>query len=562
MPAGYQLLPSPAFDETEGAPLVVDWDVNGDGEIGGVPAEGPQYYDQWSKTVANTPGRNENMLRQAKQDHVRTFDEFAPADPSVELKRVVGRGLSTPDHIRESLISCSSGPGPGECFTEETIEYTDGDGQGREGGDGTVPLHSADLVGTSQPESNSSVRHVEDVKHLELAANMSVLGEAIEYFGEGQTQSKGARSFSTASDTGSINGSEPSELSGVELETIGSFKGYVEDRSGNVLGAKPGLPEGVIAEDIPGGLYNRISQTQSFFLNRAGEYTGKLKVTGAKAIRLRVRTYADNVVNGQAIFRVDQASLPEGSTLRLDFATADESLAELRLRVDEDADGSVDRRLPPDSTVTGPATSDTDPPETSATYEEINLDAGRVKLSATDREGGSDIAETYYSVGRGGAFKPYKGPFTTSLGTVVRFHSVDNAGNIESIDELRVGKRPHSCTITGTEGNDVIIGTPGDDAICLLDGNDVVRAGAGDDTVKGGPGNDVIRGEAGNDEFSGSSGNDVIDGGDGKDTMYAGPGNDVLKGRDRVKGNDSLNGGPGRDACRVDPRDKVRNCDP
>jgi len=121
------------------------------------------------------------------------------------------------------------------------------------------------------------------------------------------------------------------------------------------------------------------------------------------------------------------------------------------------------------------------------------------------------------------------------------------------------------CTITGTNGDDVIVGTPGDDIICALDGADIIDGGDGDDTIfggrgadtiDGGDGDDIIHGRRGADELTGGRGGDEIHGGKGNDTvngrngadlLYGGDGNDIIRGG---KGNDTGDGGPGTDTCR------------
>jgi Ca2+-binding RTX toxin-like protein len=57
-------------------------------------------------------------------------------------------------------------------------------------------------------------------------------------------------------------------------------------------------------------------------------------------------------------------------------------------------------------------------------------------------------------------------------------------------------------------------------------------------------GNDVLVGYAGNDSLSGGAGNDTLLGGDGNDTLLGGDGNDILVGG---SGDDILTGGVGND---------------
>ena len=120
------------------------------------------------------------------------------------------------------------------------------------------------------------------------------------------------------------------------------------------------------------------------------------------------------------------------------------------------------------------------------------------------------------------------------------------------------------CTITGSEGPDVIDGTNGDDVICGLGGNDVINAGNGNDVVYGGEGNDSLFGGNGDDVLDGGAGADQIDAGNGVDSLVGGSSDDVLMGGngndalagmagndvlDGGKGDDDLTGGPGFDAA-------------
>lgn len=112
-----------------------------------------------------------------------------------------------------------------------------------------------------------------------------------------------------------------------------------------------------------------------------------------------------------------------------------------------------------------------------------------------------------------------------------------------------------ACDITGTPGNDVLVGTSADEVICGLGGNDVIRGGGGDDilkgaggndTIYGGGGSDTIKGGAGKDQLYGQSGPDTLIGGKGKDRLFGGNGPDVLSGG---RGSDYGNGGGGSDTC-------------
>ena len=74
---------------------------------------------------------------------------------------------------------------------------------------------------------------------------------------------------------------------------------------------------------------------------------------------------------------------------------------------------------------------------------------------------------------------------------------------------IRLGAMPAdaapSCTVRGTQGNDVLTGGSGPDMICGRAGDDVLRGLGGDDELLGGDGAGVLEGGAGNDALMGPS---------------------------------------------------------
>jgi Ca2+-binding RTX toxin-like protein len=133
--------------------------------------------------------------------------------------------------------------------------------------------------------------------------------------------------------------------------------------------------------------------------------------------------------------------------------------------------------------------------------------------------------------------------------------------------EYCLGRRPTvtgAGTISGTGGDDVILGSvaaddvaagAGDDRICTGDGNDSIRGGPGDDRADGGSGDDRLWGQAGTDQIHGRAGNDELLGKAGADALWGDTGDDVLRGgpsADRLlggDGQDSIIGGTGRDSA-------------
>jgi serralysin len=98
--------------------------------------------------------------------------------------------------------------------------------------------------------------------------------------------------------------------------------------------------------------------------------------------------------------------------------------------------------------------------------------------------------------------------------------------------------------LVGRGGNDAILGLAGNDTLNGENGNDVLDGGGGDDTMTGGRGNDVLFGSVGIDTLTGGNGDDSLDGGAGNDDLDGGKGKDILIGG---AGDDTLTGGLGPD---------------
>ena len=132
-------------------------------------------------------------------------------------------------------------------------------------------------------------------------------------------------------------------------------------------------------------------------------------------------------------------------------------------------------------------------------------------------------------------------------GSIADFQIYNQVLDTSQIQQLSVAP------ITGTEGNDDIVGSNdgnvinglgGDDSLFGQDGADEVSGGAGNDLVNGGNGADGLYGGVGNDALSGGWGNDRLFGQDGNDNMWAGGGDDLAEGGN---GSDNIWGGFGKD---------------
>ncbi|MES9851113.1 MAG: calcium-binding protein [Candidatus Thiodiazotropha sp. L084R] len=94
-------------------------------------------------------------------------------------------------------------------------------------------------------------------------------------------------------------------------------------------------------------------------------------------------------------------------------------------------------------------------------------------------------------------------------------------------------------TLSGGDGDDLLQGGVGNDSLSGNDGNDTLEGGIQNDILYGGDGNDHLIGGSGDDSLRGDRGDDILEGGEGSDTLYGGSGNDTYR-FDRGFGHDSL----------------------
>ncbi|PAY21344.1 hypothetical protein CKO51_01835 [Rhodopirellula sp. SM50] len=99
-------------------------------------------------------------------------------------------------------------------------------------------------------------------------------------------------------------------------------------------------------------------------------------------------------------------------------------------------------------------------------------------------------------------------------------------------------------TLSGGDGNDLLIGGSGNDSLSGGPGMDELRGGAGTDLLDGGAGRDNLMGEGGDDELHGGADADELRGGDGDDIARGDGGDDQIFGGG---GDDDLSGGAGFD---------------
>ncbi|SEI17421.1 Ca2+-binding protein, RTX toxin-related [Rhizobium tibeticum] len=176
------------------------------------------------------------------------------------------------------------------------------------------------------------------------------------------------------------------------------------------------------------------------------------------------------------------------------------------------------------------------------------------------------ITDIGVSAGKIEAYGPGRWLYTPNrgaLGEVTFTYRVsDRTGDAVAKASMDLVRHP-PVEISGTDGDDRLLGTPHEDIIDGKDGNDVIygresddviSGGRGQDTVLGGDGADIIYAGAGRDIIFGGGGDDVMFGEDGDDDLYGEDGSDTLVGRE---GHDRLVGGAGDDRLFGDGGDDV-----
>ncbi len=126
-----------------------------------------------------------------------------------------------------------------------------------------------------------------------------------------------------------------------------------------------------------------------------------------------------------------------------------------------------------------------------------NLDASSLRITVGPASGTAAVVET----ADGAAAVQYT---AAALGgsDSVTYEVCDALGECDTAQvTIMVGNA--GCTITGTEGDDMLQGTSGDDVICGLGGNDVIYGLGGNDVIYGLRGDDIIVGGSGDDSLYG-----------------------------------------------------------
>jgi Ca2+-binding RTX toxin-like protein len=166
---------------------------------------------------------------------------------------------------------------------------------------------------------------------------------------------------------------------------------------------------------------------------------------------------------------------------------------------------------------------------TTAQNTAVTLEASTLLANDTDPNGDT-LSLT-------GVSNPVNGSVTFSNGNVIFTPSTNFTGDASfdySISDGRGGTSSANVSVAvgtvqnGGQGADTLTGNDGNDILIGGTGEDTLIGNAGDDTLIGGNGTDLLLGNAGDDLLYGGNGSDTLTGGLGNDTLTGGNGKDIF----------------------------------
>ncbi|MDE1970884.1 MAG: alpha/beta fold hydrolase [Patescibacteria group bacterium] len=383
-PATYELLPSSAYFEYSPGYLLT--------------ASSSTFLD-------NAASRDALLARGAHEPIMGLADMFW----NENLENLDFSGIDT-----YNIAGCGTGTESAYAIKSDNalgnIDYTSGDG--------TVPLVSADAIAIPSDHK----WYVKNVKHAELPSAIDVRSVIAQILLDGSVTPTGNITVS-ATDCG-IQGKEISWHSPVEI--------HVYDTEGRHTG-----PTGnnAIEYGIPGVEYTVAGHDKFVFLPSGGEsYHLVMKGLDSGSFDMKVAQNVNGAVGETAVFNDVPITASSTGTMDITDTSTDDTL-----QVDS-GEGESPSMILASSHLAAGEEGDVTPPTTSLEIEGARDNGAyqgptTVSLTATDDNAG--VAETYVARD-GGDTEAYRGPLVLSdLGAhTLRYYSVDNAGNDETLQEI------------------------------------------------------------------------------------------------------------------------------
>lgn len=437
MPAAYQLLPGPNYHRVyPNGHLYIDRDVDGDGQ-----REGQQSFAEIKSLIQQN---HNGPIFEGAGNVFDLVESYADGTNGVKVYVFVGMKQDTPGTVREFMQTTRRG---------ERVAYD----MNVTNGDGTVPLHSADLGRTLGDNDFSGevsyyyarLNHEElpqysgdGEKVLELVANIFENDETAHLL----ASRAGSRTFSqdTLLLDATVNDAavfipttreeeqpitlEPEPLSGRQIIVQGDTLLKITDSIGNVSQV---TADDFIESSIPGSGVYRIGSTTSIFVPDGQLYL--IEVSGQQdddSADLRLREIVQDVITTTILFKDIPINVGSVATMTYDPAGGEIP----HLNVDLEGDGVVDEVKAPDAVLDGKESTDISPPTSLITieYPPVGNDAqATITINALDEEEGSGVSHVQYSFDGWKTVYSYTSPLTVNMTNVSEIwaKAVDKAGN-------------------------------------------------------------------------------------------------------------------------------------
>jgi pimeloyl-ACP methyl ester carboxylesterase len=401
---------------------------------------------------------NTSLALDAEDFHSDAVDDWGSTQLDVAFRLIVGSGQEdTPGVLHERTIFDWRG-----CrIITWDIEPTNGDG--------TVPLHSADLQGNGYDYSGGvPIWYTNDLDHGSLIKTSYVMQFIGAMLATPPSTSAMARAHASmhlpdpsvpSLYRGSLDrfsepkhhvnvpptppemADEPFELDGGQIAAFGAVALHVYDEFGNHTGL---VGNDCVELGIPGSGYTVMGDAVFVTVPTGGTYTIEVESNGAKDFDLKIRNIEG--LDTSLIQRtVVYADAPVGSKGSAELTyDPDASGPPPEMALDTDGDGTFDDYMPPTGDL-GPE----DSYDMVAPTVTVNLDGeigpygwyiGNVIVTITATDDQSGLAKVDYSTNFGQSVQEYAGPFTVQAEQVSLLiaEATDYAGN-EGWTTTRIG---------------------------------------------------------------------------------------------------------------------------
>lgn len=438
-PSGYEIAPSRSYFDVYPGYIYRDWDANGNGIVDG--------WLNYSETSTLLNSHNSWLTAQA-----RDFSDLYMAGwalggtNNVKVLVMVGSGIPTPSLIREKLE-------PDGWFSPNNhITYSI---QDIVGGDGTVPLNSANMRnlpgGVDLSGNVSTVYFYNRYDHGELAKRSEVLRVADTFFQDRPEFINSLKDHATnkqdtlctidkeTGDTTCNSKSADIQRVGYSLDPIlltGHYLSFninaivdIIDQFGNRIGM---IDEGGTYEvNIPGAGYYPLDQHISVFL--PNDRTYQIFIDGQAVTNglVRIQEYLNDNLVQTTVY--ESILMGENSTAIMDF---DPNGVDGNILVDQDGDGNMDAQVGVGAILDNLQSADTISPQTTISVDGVLTDGWyvgyiTVTITAEDNPGGVGVDRIEYSFDNGQTIQEYTGPFIidANIYRLVTARSIDFAGN-------------------------------------------------------------------------------------------------------------------------------------